>query len=375
MKSKQSLTAITRQIWLDSALEELTEGRSPAEVLAGMLDDLDGHKRDLAKGEKESAEFITDRRTLTAILSEATKLHAEKAKDNWRTHFESAGEIEAGPPVWLIENWLMKGTTMALSGLPESYKTFVALNLCRALLTGGPLFGKLAVGEKADILYLIPEMSRSMFFARQKIMRAGNFQDRFLSQTLDRPRLELSNPITLAAASGRVVVIDTARRYLTGQTAQDAANFSAQCYGLLASGAKAVVILFHSAKPGRFTKDATLQNSISDSVEHGAQVATAYALKVEDKEKGVIRVTNTKNSHRADGHAAPFFLRARPDLTERGEFGYLEDAAKHKKARQSGELTRMLKAGKSTLEIKTALGVSANTISRHRKRLETEAVR
>ena len=227
MKSKQSLTAITRQIWLDSALEELTEGRSPAEVFAGMLDDLDGHKRDLAKGEKESAEFITDRRTLTAILSEATKLHAEKAKDNWRTHFESAGEIEAGPPVWLIENWLMKGATMALSGLPESYKTFVALNLCRALLTGGPLFGKLAVGEKADILYLIPEMSRSMFFARQKIMRAGNFQDRFLSQTLDRPRLELSNPITLAAASGRVVVIDTA-------PLSDRAN-GARCRQLLCS--------------------------------------------------------------------------------------------------------------------------------------------
>jgi hypothetical protein len=366
MKNNQSLTATARQSWLDGALEELTAGRSPAEVLAGMIDELHEHKRDLAKGEKDAAEFITDRRTLTAILSEATKLHAEKAKDSWRTHFESAGEIKAGPPVWLIENWLMKGTTMALSGLPE---------LCRALLTGEPLFGKLAVGERADILYLIPEMSRGMFFARQQLMRAGTFEDRFLSQTLDRPRLDLSNPITLAAASERVVVIDTARRYLTGQTAQDAANFSAQCYGLLAGGAKAVVILFHSAKPGRFTKDATLQNSISDSVEHGAQVATAYALKVEDKEKGVIRVTNTKNSHRAEGHTPPFFLRARPDLTERGEFTYLEDANKSKKARHSGELARMLKAGKSTLEIKTTLGVSANTISRHRKRLETEAVR
>jgi DNA-binding NarL/FixJ family response regulator len=82
-------------------------------------------------------------------------------------------------------------------------------------------------------------------------------------------------------------------------------------------------------------------------------------------------VTNTKNSHRADGHTPPFFLRARPDLAERGEFGYLEDLSKPKGARQAGELARMLRAGKSTLEIKTALGVSANTISRHRKRLET----
>jgi len=43
--------------------------------------------------EKDAADFIT-RRTLTALLSEATKLHTENAKDNWRAHFESAGEIE-----------------------------------------------------------------------------------------------------------------------------------------------------------------------------------------------------------------------------------------------------------------------------------------
>ena len=198
-----------------------------------------------------------------------------------------ARENRGWAAVWLIENWLMKGTTMALSGLLESYKTFIALNLCRALLTGEPLFGRLAVGEKADILYLIPEMSRSMFFARQKLMQAGNFEDGFLSQTLDRPRLELSNPDHAGRGVREGGGNDTARRYLTGQTAQDAANFSAQCYGSLAAGAKAVVILFHSAKPGRFTKDATLQNSISDSVEHGAQVATAYALRGRTRKRGL----------------------------------------------------------------------------------------
>jgi RecA-family ATPase len=180
MKDKQSLTTTARQCWLDCALEDLTEGRSPAEVLEGMIDELQEHKRALAKGEQDTAEFITDRRTLTAILSEATKLHAEKAKDNWRAHFESAGEIEAGPPVWLIENWLMKGTTMALSGLPESYKTFVALNLCRALLTCEPLFGRLAVGEKADILYLIPKNVPQHVLCSSKA-DAGKFEEGFES--------------------------------------------------------------------------------------------------------------------------------------------------------------------------------------------------
>ena len=49
MKNKQSLTTTARQSWLDCALEDLTEGRSPAEVLESMIDELQEHKRILPK--------------------------------------------------------------------------------------------------------------------------------------------------------------------------------------------------------------------------------------------------------------------------------------------------------------------------------------
>ena len=121
------------------------------------------------------------------------------------------------PPVrWAVPGILPQGV-MLLAGKPKMGKSWMGLDLCKAVATGGAALGTRLV-EQGESLYLALEDNRRRLQKRLEILRAGSTAPAGLHLTLDWPRaheggIEALDNFLSAHPDCRLIVIDTFARF------------------------------------------------------------------------------------------------------------------------------------------------------------------
>jgi hypothetical protein len=320
---------------------------------------------------------------------------AEHAK-SWRTLFHTREEIDNAPPLkFVIEGFLHEKSLTMLGGPPAAMKTYAALSIAKALITGEPLFDYFQVNETSErVLYLIPESSLSPFADRLKKLGLNRYAgDKFFSRTLDATEtgVGIKDPRILEAARGADVFLDTAVRFMEGDenTAKDQRVFADNLFALLKAGARTVIGLHHAPKTFNAQNQMELENVLRGSGDIGAMLATCWGLSKIDKDRSQIYVKNVKDRDFRES-PKPFVLEGRPHLDETGKFrllyspGCAPDYASIKQAERGKKggrpkidvtddtIRKVLElhlAGKSYREIEAATGVTKSSADRLIKQL------
>lgn len=156
-------------------------------------------------------------------------LPAETPARRSKFHPYSLGEIrQLPPPTWLLPDILQDRGLGLLYGPPQTYKSFLALDLCAAVATGREGYGRPAQAPQ-DVLYLAGEGFRGMEL-RASAWEAEN------GASLDRLRImgavpevmsgedaaEFLGQIEAARLRPRLLVIDTLSKALIGLNENDA---------------------------------------------------------------------------------------------------------------------------------------------------------
>lgn len=264
------------------------------------------------------------------LLDEAIKAPAwspSTAVSTWRPALRSYNELEKGEFEFLIDKFLPHGITF-FAGLPGAGKTWLALSVVKALLTGKNFLHNFRVPHTVPIIYLIPESGDISYRTRLEAMRLTEFEDRLLCRTMGSgPTLALSSPeiVDAVRALKPVVFLDTAIRFSNAQDENSAAQnreLVNEMFDLLGQGAKAIIAIHHSPKSSANTIDATLENTLRGTGDLGAVADAVYNLRCEDPSKLSILVQCVKA--RDFEPRAPFHLEGRPHINATGDFAMIE---------------------------------------------------
>jgi AAA domain len=277
------------------------------------------------------------------LKPEQVRALLEKAKNpasKYIALFHTYEEMKNAPPVrFLIQDFLQaEGITM-LAGLAGHDKTWLTLEVVRALLSGTPLFGHFKVCEQPKrVIYLVPEISLGAAFFRfcTKFHLDEYIQDgRLLISTLSIGRkIKLTEEELLAKCSGAVIILDTMVRFRKeGAKESDAEGnqeLADQLFNLLGLGALAVIALQHSPKGFEQETYMTLENIVRGSGDIGAMLSTAWGLRkitpASDGKRNLVYVENVKPRDFAP--PLPFLLRLRPDIDDYGAIGMAKPPGK-----------------------------------------------
>lgn len=196
----------------------------------------------------------------------------------------------------LVDGFMPKGATFfgSLSGVG---KTWVALDIVKALTSGEPLWGVYLVPEKVAVLYLIPEASAQEFCYR--LGKMGMVQDlelfryRTISEGVTQP---LNSPLVyamvkmLAQKRDVVVVVDTAIRFLRSSDENSSVENSlikdTELLGALAKETGhdvSFLIQHHSPKASKDAAEMTLENALRGTGDFGAMAHCVYALRRDEE--------------------------------------------------------------------------------------------
>jgi len=259
----------------------------------------------------------------------------------WREMFHRFADFENAAPIsFAIKDFLQNDGATLIGGLSGHGKTLVMLSIARALLIGPParMWGYFDVLEKASrIVYLIPESSIVPFKHRLKLFELYDYlrDDRLLVRTLSLgPTPRLNDPRILLAAKGAHVFLDTAVRFSSEGSENDAGDnqrgLASDIFALLGAGARTVIGAHHSPKP--FAKENTmrLENILRGTGDIGAMVATCWGIKQLDLGENIVHIENVKP--RDFQPPPPFQLIGRPHISDDGDFQM------HKKPGECGAL-------------------------------------
>jgi len=245
--------------------------------------------------------------------------------DEMRAIFHTKFEYEnAKPIVFAILNWLQEDAVTFIGGLSGHAKTLILMAMCRALLTGEPLFNHplFTVPVKAErVVYLIPESTLTPFKLRMKLFGLEKFfyADKFLFRTLSSESdVELTDPRILKATKGAHVFLDTAVRFMDGEEVIDSKKFAETVFRILKTGAKSVTAAHHSSKDFAKATYMSLENILRGSGDIGALCATVWGVKQTDKNLNQVVVQNCKP--RDFQPCEPFVLQGRPFIDDTGTF-------------------------------------------------------
>lgn len=224
----------------------------------------------------------------------------------------------------------------ALSGVG---KTWIGLSIAHALTTGEKLFGVFPVLEKANVLYLVPEMGGRKFRARMITMHIP-MDGRFFCQTITDGACDLDDPLLKAAIEDMrpVVILDTAIRFQTGEensSTDHAQGLGAKIFQLIKYGAGAVICLHHRAKAAR-NEELNLENALRGSGDFGGFSDVVWAVEHARKAKGngwdkeytkesknLTRLRLECVKPRDMDPADPFVIQGRPYIDQTGDFRVL----------------------------------------------------
>jgi hypothetical protein len=257
-------------------------------------------------------------------------LREHRYKNSWRDLFHTHAEtLNAPPPKFVIENFLQEKSLTMLGGPPACLKTYAALSIAKALITGEPLFDYFEVNEKAQrVLYLIPESSLSPFAERLKKLDMTRYVGKkFFFRTLNAQEqlLGITDPRILKAAEGADVFLDTAVRFMDGDenASHDQRVFAENLFALLKAGARTVTGLHHAPKAFGSQNQMTLENVLRGSGDIGAMLATCWGMSKIDADKAQVYFACVKDRDFKET-PQPFILEARPHLDEKGKFKMLK---------------------------------------------------
>lgn len=207
---------------------------------------------------------------------------------------ETAAEILATvfpEPVWVVPDYLPAGLTI-LAGRPKVGKSWLALQICLALATGGQVFGKPV--QKANVLYLALEDSKRRLQDRMKKQGWPPVHTvRFMTSEAFMEHIGYLNKSGLARLVHhmeredlRLVIIDTFSRAVSGDQ-RDEAEMTQALAPLQAHAAehdRAVLLIDHHAKPKGYNPDPV--DDILGSTAKAAVADTAWGLYKEQGKRG-----------------------------------------------------------------------------------------
>ena len=277
----------------------------------------------------------------------ATAATNKKPFSEWRKRFHALSELEQGDMRMLIEGIMPEGVNF-LGSLAGVGKTWVALSMARALVTGGPFLGLFKVPVKIPVLYLVPEMGARAFRKRCEKMKLPPEGDMFLCRTMRDGLMKLDDPYLRSAIEDLkpVVFLDSAIRFQVGEESSASANatgLAASTFNLLCSGAQAVLCLHHSPKFSAKDGDMTLENVLRGTSDLGAMADAVWGLEPEKRRKGkrwdieyleesksLTRLTMKCVKSRDFEPAEGMVIQGRPTIDERGDFEVVSQAGADK---------------------------------------------
>jgi hypothetical protein len=309
------------------------------------------------------SDFLEDHtaKDLIEAVRNAPQWFPEQNVPGWRSAFKSYDELDKGKFEFLIENFLPMGITF-LGGLPGTGKTWLALSIAKALVSGDRFLQVFAVTGRVPVIYLVPEAGERTFRTRLDAMRLDK-SGMFLCRTNSSgPTLALDSAEILDAvhAVKPVLVLDTAIRFSNAENENDAAQnrkLANEMFGLLGAGAKAIIAIHHSTKSSGRDGDATLENSLRGTGDFGAMADAVYSLRCEDPQKLLVVVQGVKAR---DFELRPAFrIQGRPFINEIGDFGVIEEFNDEEK------LTRALTLNPrgSLRDLQDVTGIGKNRIA------------
>jgi len=268
--------------------------------------------------------------TFTIWQKTSQRLPAETVDpQRFRELFHTYEQLLNAPPLnFAIRDFWQSDGVNLIGGLSGHMKTFILVSIAKALLTGHSLWNHFPVDERATrVLYLVPESALGPFAHRLKLFGLLRFcapdDERLLVRTLSLGRTPaLSDPRLLFAARGAHVILDTAVRFAEEMddesNARQSHEFATLLFDLLAAGARSVGGAHHS--PKAFAKESvmSLEGVLRGSGDIGAMLATAYGVKLIDRDQSIVHVENIKPRDFAP--PKPFQLQGRPFIDEEGDF-------------------------------------------------------
>jgi hypothetical protein len=310
--------------------------------------------------------------------------------NNWRDLFHTPTDIANAPGVtFAIDQFLPENGITMIGGLSGDGKTLIALDMCRTLLDGDPLFGHFRPGSLAErVVYLIPESGLAPFAHRLKLFHLDkHVGKRFFCRTIDSEKngkVELTDPAMLKAVQGADVILDTAVRFMPGDenSASDQREFANTLFQLIGAGARTITGIHHSPKAFDRQNYMALENVLRGSGDVGAMLAAAWGVAKVDQPTTRLYLENVKaRDFNPDGG---FLIEGRPYIDADGHFRMIKtpgtaNFADERRAAggQVGgrpvtaatsdnvERAKALRAdGKSQRAIAEELGVSASTVNR-----------
>lgn len=273
------------------------------------------------------------------------KLPAE-AKRESRSRFypEDEDEQELGKdPSWLIKDLIQAQTTVMIVGPTQSYKSFLALDICLGVATGIETFG--CVPEPGPVFYAALEGKTNIKRARRRAWRLARKVEGKIENfyVVTAPLIAVPGEmdefckqidLRLKGKRPKLIVIDTTSKSMAGlneNDAGDAGRFIRFCDGLIESFGCSVVVIHHTGK------DVARGSRGSSAFEAGFD--TVIEIKSTRKTKAVeVRVRKHKDAEERElpwtfkgaviGPSLVFFP---TDAHEHANLSYSEDELEPKK--------------------------------------------
>lgn len=230
--------------------------------------------------------MVLSRSNIAVESAQAQTDNAERLS-HWREHFKTIGQLEEGEPIMLIKNFLIEGVTF-IGSLPGESKTWLALSIAKALVTGKNLFGRsdFSVPNVTPVLYLVPESGGRAFKRRCKKMGLPDDEKLFLCRTITEGKMLLSDPFLLEAVRQLkpAVFLDTLIRFNEADSENEAMQNKQlvdDITRLRQAGAIVVVPLHHATKALR-TQGLSLDTVLRGTGDISASADCVYGLLRDD---------------------------------------------------------------------------------------------
>lgn len=284
-------------------------GRAHMARVARTLDDLGIRYRLVtwpeAPAKGDAYDFLATGGDVAALLATATAPApaAPGTPAPRASRIVRARDLALAPPAYLIEGVLPRNSLATIVAKEASYKSFVAIGMAAAVLTGRAWAGR--VVEAGPVLYLAAEGEGGVR-RRLRALELASGDDlghlwvlpaavNFLSgDDLDR----LADEVAALDAPPALIVVDTLARNMHGNenAAEDMGRFVAACDRLRTLTGACVLIIHHENKLGGYRGSTAF--------------AAAMDTMIEARREGTA-VTLTCKKQKEDGEFAPIHLAAR----------------------------------------------------------------
>lgn len=250
-----------------SRIVDLTPSYENAEAYAGIV------KRDSVKrsamaevsellqklqGDADPSELLLQFRDAAAKMISPTAQGTANLAEKFI--FKALEAMDTEEPDWLIDGYLPADGFSVIYGKSEAYKTFIAMDMCCAISTGGEWHGNET--KKCPVLYVSAEGQRGINY-RKRAWEIKNKQNADLLGILGQA-LDMTDPaiaVSLSMAIDRfesdigirpgLLVLDTLNRCFGDgdeNSTQDMTRFIQSIGALQAQTGIAVMVIHHSGK-------------------------------------------------------------------------------------------------------------------------------